>query len=389
MSGFKLAMSAVLRLVQPEQFSEKLDLPSDESSSVAHSLQGAFQYCAPWKPYVARYVVERFSKKGAVVLDPFCSTGLVGVEAVLAGRSFLGCAQDHSLVKLARARLFPADLAEVALRLQFVPFKRPVELKAYSGPFPHFFDADTFRELMNVKSSLRSSTDGASEFLSFIVASILHGHTSSYLSAYTSPSEGVSPDAQIALNSKRGEVPSYRPVSGRVLKRAAALLRDGVPSVLSGTSKAEREVFFSEPSSINDAKTGSVDLALVAPQQPGVIEHGLQSWLRTWWLGVDMPRQSEVLRDLEQWSDSTNAVLLEMARVVRSGGRAVVRLGQGRIGAKTVNYRAQVEDLVTDCLERYWRVEGSLSERYVKANGSSSPGRTAPLAADLLVLRRK
>jgi hypothetical protein len=388
-SGLKVAMSAVLRLVQPEQFTEELDLSEDSSSAVSHSLQSAFQYCSPWKPYVARYVIERFSKKGAVILDPFCSTGMVGVEAVLAGRSFLGCAQDHSLVKLARARLFPADLAEVALRLQFVPFKRPVELKAYSGAFPHFFDADTFRELMNVKSSLRSSTDGASEFLSFIVASIIHGHTSAYLSSYTSPSEGVSPDAQAALNRKRGEVPSYRPVSGRVLKKAATLLRDGVPSVLCGASKAEREVFFSDPASIDGAKTGSVDLALVAPQQPGVIEHGLQSWLRMWWLGVDMPRQHEVLRDLEQWSDSTNAILLEMARVVRSGGRAVVRLSQGRLGAKSVNYRAHAEKLISDCLGRYWRVEGAISERYVKSSAASSPGRTAPLAADLLVLRRK
>jgi DNA modification methylase len=381
-------MSAVLRLVQAEQFNEELDLPVSGPAENCHSLQGAFQYCAPWKPYVARYVIERFSKKGAVVLDPFCSTGLVGVEAALMGRAFVGCAHDHSLVKLARARLFPADIAEVALRLQFIPFKRPVELKSFTGPFPHFYDADTFRELMNAKSSLRASSDTASEFISFIIASILHGHTSAHLSAYTSPTEGLSPDAQASLNRKRGEVPSYRAVSARVLKKAAALLQDGVPSVLCGASKAQREVFYSEPSSIDSAQTGSVDLALVAPHQPGIIEHGLSSWLRTWWLGVDLPEQRIGAQDASDWSDGANVVLLEMARVVKSGGRAVVRLGQGRIGSKSVNYRAEVEALVGDCLQRFWRVEGSISERYVKAS-SGRAGQTAPLAAELLVLRRK
>jgi hypothetical protein len=381
-------MSAVLRLVQPEQYNEELDLPSGSSSASSHTIQGALQYCAPWKPYLARYVIERFSKKGSLVLDPFCSTGIVGVEAAIAGRGFVGCEHDHSLVKLARARLSPADLAEVALRLQFIPLKRPVDLKGYSGPFPHFFDSDTFRELINVKSALRASTDGASEFIGFIVASILHGHTSAYLSAYTSPSEGLSPEAQAALNRKRGEVPSYRHVSARVLKKAAALLQDGVPSALAGTGKLQRDVFFSDPASINRVQTGSVELALVAPHQPGLIEHGLQSWLRTWWLGVDMPEPRQSPRDIADWSDQTNEVLVEMARVVQSGGRAVVRVGQGRLGSKTAHYRAAVESLVGECLQRFWRVEGAISERYVKA-ASQSGGHTEPLPAELLVLRRK
>jgi hypothetical protein len=284
--------------------------------------------------------------------------------------------------------LFPADLAEVALRLQFIPFKRPVDLRGYAGPFPNFFEADTFRELMNVKSSLRSSTDGASEFVNFIVANVLHGHTSAYLSAYTSPSESLSPEAQAALNRKRGEVPSYRAVSARILKKAAALLQDGVPTALSGASKSEREVFFADPAALDRVATGSVDLALVAPHQPGLIEHGLRSWLRTWWLGLDLPKSSDEPKDITQWSDNTNAVLLEMARVIKSGGRAVMRVGQGRIGAKTFNYKTEAEALVGDCLQKFWRVEGSIAERYVsKANGRADS--SAPLSAELLVLRRK
>ncbi len=393
MYGLVKTMSAVLRLVQPEQFNEELDLPSGSSSASAHSLQAAFQYCAPWKPYVARYVIERFSKKGSLVLDTFCSTGIAGVEAAVAGRGFVGCEQDHSLIKLARARLSPADLAEVALRLQFIPIKRPVDLKIYTGPFPHFFDSDTFRELINVKSALRSSTDGASEFVSFIVASILHGHTSAYLSAYTAPSEGLSPEAQAALNRKRGEGPSYRHVSARVLRKAASLLQEGVPAALVGSNKLQRDVIVSDPAAIDRVQTGSVGLALVAPHQPGVIEHGLQSWLRTWWLGTDVPEQRKSPRDLHDWSNQANEVLVEVARVVQSGGRAVVRLGQGRLGSKMVNYGAAVESLVNECLQRFWRVEGSISERHVKsaanAAGSIPGSQGAPLTAELLVLRRK
>jgi SAM-dependent methyltransferase len=380
-------MSAVLKLVQAEAFTEQLELPADAASIGGHSLQGGFQYCSPWKPSLAQYVIQRFSKKGAVVLDPLCSTGHVGVEALLAGRHFVGCTEEHGLVKLAQARLAPADLAEVALRLQFVPFKRPVDIRGYSGPFPHFFDADTFRELMNLKASLRSSRDGASEFIVFIVASILHGHTTGHLSAYSSPSECLVPEAQMALNRKRGEVPSYRAVSARILKKAAGLLRDGVPSALASTDKLRREVFFAPAHAVDRVETSSVDLAMVAPNQPGIFEHGISSWLRSWWLGADLPESSQGVRDAAEWRDSTNEVLVEMARVVKSGGRVVVRTGQGRIGSKVVHYNREVESLVRECLPRFWRIEGSISERVVDGARSRTEG-NASRSSELVILRR-
>jgi SAM-dependent methyltransferase len=382
-------MSAVLKLVQAQQFNEELEVALEGSAGKSHSLQSAFLYASPWQPTLARYVIERFSKKGALVLDPFCSTGMVGVESAMAGRAFVGCAQEHGLVKLAHARLFPADIAEVALRLQFVNFKKPVDIRGYREPFPNFFDADTFRELVNLKTSIRGSSDRAGDFITLIVASILHGHTTGHLSSYTSPSAALTPEAQAALNRKRGEVPSYRAVSARVLKKAAFLLRDGVPSALQD-GRMQRDVFCADASAINQVSTGTVDLALLAPNQPGVFDHGLHSWLRTWWLGVDLPSQAAEYSDVAEWHRYANEILLEMARVVRSGGRAVIRTGQGRIGAKTTNYKAELEQIVSNCLSKFWRVEGSISERYVDPSqgARARAGRSGAPAGELLVLRR-
>jgi hypothetical protein len=382
-------MSAVLKLVQPEVFTEELQLPADGDARESHSLQAAFQYCSPWKPFVARYVVERFSKRGQVVMDPFCAAGNVGLEACMAARHFIGTAQDHGLVKLARARLFPADLAEVALRLQFVPFKRPVDIRSYAGPFPHFFDSDTFRELINLKMSLRESRDGASEFIMFVVASILHGHTTGHLSGYSSPSEGLSPEAQVALNRKRGESPSYRAVGARILKKAAALLREGIPSALATPDKVRRQVACEQPHAVDSVATASVDLALVAPEQPGFFEHGMHSWLKTWWLGVDVPDDASSVTGRDAWEIQTNQVLVEMARVVRPGGRAIIRAGQGRIAGKAVSFNREVESIVKDCLSRFWRLEGSISERYVGLPKQGTRAAASRSSGELLVLRRK
>ena len=103
-----------------------------------------------------------------------------------------------------------------------------------------------------------------------------------------------------------------------------------------------------------------------------------------------MPNQSQEWADIASWQDYANEVLVELARVVKSGGRAVVRCGQGRIGAKSVNYRAEIGGLVTQCLGKFWRIEGSISERYVDATPESRvrAERSGAQAGEILVLRR-
>jgi hypothetical protein len=150
-----------------------------------------------------------------------------------------------------------------------------------------------------------------------------------------------------------------------------------------------REVFYAEPHALDRAETASVDLAMLAPSQPGVFEHGVQSWLRAWWLGVDLPGEvSARAQDLCDWRGSTNEVLVEMARVVKPGGRVVIRTGQGRIGSKVVHYNREIEGVVSECLPKFWRVEGSISERCVDTAKARAEGGSSRWS-ELVVLRRR
>lgn len=384
-----ITMAAVLKLVQAPQFNEQVDVDPAGYSRDGHSLQQAFSYTHLWQSPVARYVIDRFSEKGDTVLDVSCGTGATGVEAALLGRHFVGCAKDQALVKLARARLSPADIAEVVLRLQFLNLKRPVDVREFKDPFPLYFDVDTFCELVNLRSALRNGSSHVDAFIELIIASILHGHTVGHLSGYSSPHVATTPNEQASLNRKRGEVPSYRAVSARVIKRAATLVRDGVPRNLQ-TRDLERPVFHAAENDMAPVRTGSVSLALVCPNQPGMTEQGLRSWLRSWFLGVEQYHPDPQPSSLEEWSGYINETLLETARTVRKGGRAVVRVGRGRLGVKPVNYGETLASVLPD-LSQYWAVEGTIVERYAKSAGLMKGGSklAGDVAAELVVLRRK
>lgn len=391
-------MSAVLKLVQSPRFNEHVEVDVEATGRKGHSLHSAFSYLSNWNPFVVRYVLERFSSEGDLVLDPICSAGTVGLESAIAKRRFIGCSVSPELRRLAAARLAPADIAEVALRLQFVNFKRPVDVRRFVTPLPLFFDVDTFCELMNMRASLRGAANRVDAFVEFVLASILHGHTVGHLSAYTSPHEALTPDAQSAMNSKRGEVPSYRALAPRVLKKAATLLRDGVPSVLQ-SNQTERSIVAAEPHNIRQLSTGDVALALLCPEQPGFVQHGMRSWLRSWWLGGEKTSPQVEMTNVEQWHEYVNEVLLEMARVVARGGRAVIRVGSGRIGSKPINYTDELSVMLSTCLAPFWSIEGTIEERFVKSNNSASSAsqpsfqrtsqRAAGVAGDLVVLRRR
>ena len=79
-------MSAVddqLPIVQkPWQLDE-----SEDRLRLSHYL---FRYPAKFHPAVAQKLIDEFSEIGDTVLDPFCGSGTLIVEAVAKGRSAIG-----------------------------------------------------------------------------------------------------------------------------------------------------------------------------------------------------------------------------------------------------------------------------------------------------------
>jgi hypothetical protein len=88
-----------------------------------------------------------------------------------------------------------------------------------------------------------------------------------------------------------------------------------------------------------------------------------------------------------------NAVLCELARVVKGGGRAVFDLREMRIDGKTVALDGELQRIVDESLGRFWSVEGTIlnKEKAIKVGSvvkERDPGRSAERSR-MLVLRRR
>lgn len=80
---------------------QSLELP-ERSSNLTHYL---FRFPAKFHPPVVRALIERFTEPGNLILDPFCGSGTMMVEAARLGRHSLGIDIDPLAVRVSNAKI--------------------------------------------------------------------------------------------------------------------------------------------------------------------------------------------------------------------------------------------------------------------------------------------
>ena len=329
-------------------------------SSKAHSLHYVVPYPESTRPELPAYFISRFSKKDQVVLDPFAGIGTTALESVLMGRVAF-CSDVNPLgVKIAQAKLLPADITEVTLALQMINFRRPVNLKGFDDIFSHYYDVETFRELVNLRGHVAESDDRTARFIEFIALGLLHGHSAGYFSVYTMPQISLSPTEQRQLNTKRRQAPDFRSVAPRILRRTAYALRDGSPSILRNLERKNR-VCVADARNLSFVPSNSVDLVVTRPPLPTSGFSPSEVWLRLWFSNVSTQSFDSALfsgRSLEDWSEFMSEALFELSRTVRSGGRAVFELSEAVLAGRSISFDEELARVVRENFSRYWDVEG-------------------------------
>lgn len=385
---------AALKIVaDAPSFKTEVEIWSGDGKD-AHSLHYASAYPLSFRPELPAYFIDRYTKRGDVVLDPFCGSGTTSLEAALQGRIAFASDINPLALKLTAAKISPADITEVTLGFQNINLRRPVDLTVYRQVFAPFYDHDTYREIVNLRSFLQTRQDRVARFIELVALGLLHGHSAGYFSVYTFPQLALSPEEQEALNCKRRQSPDYRSIVPRILRKTASLLRDGVPSVLRSSAGRHR-VELADAVDLSIFPSGSVDLVVTGPPLPRGDDGAKDQWLRLWFAGVSGQGVASrtTFPDLPGWLDYMNAVLCELARVVKGGGRAVFDLREMRIDGKTVALDGELQRIVDESLGRFWSVEGTIlnKEKAIKVGSvvkERDPGRSAERSR-MLVLRRR
>jgi len=296
-------------------------------------------YRACYKPQLPRHFIERLTRPGERVYDPFSGRGTTAVEAALLGRRVAANDVNPLSRMLAEPRLTPPEPADVARRLRAIP-------RSGAGDgldLGMFFHPDTESEIRGLRDwccgrAASGELDALDTWIRMVATNRLTGHSPGFFSVYTlPPNQALSAGKQRQINTRRQQEPPYRDTHALIQKKTRQLLSGLEPAQWRNLCTAARDAWFLT----GDARRtpalpdGSVALSVTSPPFLDVVDYSGDNWLRCWFAGLDaeaIGRGISTPRTVEDWSGTMLAVFTELHRVTQRGGFVAFEVGEIRRG---------------------------------------------------------
>lgn len=246
-------------------------------------------YRACFKPQLPEFFISRLTEPGETVHDPFMGRGTTLIQAAIMSRKPSGNDINPLSILLTRPRLRPPLLADVARRLNEVPWSTG---EVERDELLAFYHPSTLTRLGALRRWLLSrwpvedpNPDPVDDWIRMVSLNRLTGHSPGFFSGRTMPpNQAVSVGSQIKMNAKLGLQPPPRDVIAIILKKSKNLLSDGVPP--QGGMPATLCV--GSATKMPDIPDGSVALTVTSPPFLDVVQYANDNWLRCWFAGIDI-----------------------------------------------------------------------------------------------------
>lgn len=352
------------------------------------TLQQLSPYVGKMKSGMAQVLIKLYSNAGDTILDPFSGSGLVPLEAALAGRVAWGNDLSPYAYTLTRGKLEAPDSQSAALE-RAEKLAAAVEKLAPSvdlTPIPEwvreFFHPDTLREALTAFRLLREQED---YFLTACLLGILHhvrpgflSYPASHLVPYLRTSK-YPPD-------EFPDMYSYRDLRSRLLAKVKrAYRRSKLP-----VNWKERQYRIWQQNAmdlpIDDETVGTI---ISSPPYFGALDYARDNRLRLWFLGC------ENWKDLDASLTANNKVYLpqmsiclkEMFRVLKPGGYCVLVLGDVDRDGKTRRTAEILADEAANVTEGQFIIDTICDDRIPDRRRSRRKTKTTKFER-ILVMRK-
>lgn len=340
-------------------------MPETESDAPdrAH-VHGFHAYPARAHPVTARRLVESFCPEDGAVLDPFCGSGTVLVEAMLAGREAIGTDLNPLAVMLARAKTYPRSPEKTAALVEAAKGAAEVATarrKARTGAVKRLPQADVslfaphvLLELDGIRAGIAKAPPEMRPELMLVLSSIL-----------------------VKMSEKRGDT-SDEAIDKRIgagyptklfLRKTEELARrlDEFAALLPKPPPRAR-VFLDDATKLAKVKDRSIDAVITSPPYAATYDYLQHHEMRMRWLGLDESplakgelgarRAYEKLGPAEahrKWEGELSALFRALGRVTKPGGSVVLLIAdsataRGPRGEPPVALRA--DEVVAEVAER-------------------------------------
>lgn len=270
-----------------------------------HSWHSLCSYHGKLKPAIAHFLVNNFTKKGDIVLDPLCGVGTIPFEACLQGRTGIGndlsrlayivtkaklnhCSYTDVMAELARlSHCIENNINEDAANILYEQHKD----FGYNKKLIDYFEEKTFREILCAREYFIAKTGITVECAIVFSAllHILHGNRPYALSRTSHP------------------LTPYAPKGDFVYKSVVKHIKDKIDLAY---KRNDRINYVNGHAIMGDYKEinlkSQVDAIICSPPFADSMKFYMQNWMRLWlcgWEERDFQNAGSIFLDVKQKKD--------------------------------------------------------------------------------------
>lgn len=352
----KARYSRTERALQQEKGTD-WNFHTEETQPHLHALH---PYPARFIPQIPRKAIEAWTAKGEVVLDPFCGCGTTLLESVLLGRNTIGVDNNsvaHLISQAKTTHYTRNDLQELqqfvlALPLQLSGGLQTSTQTELAGSKPdmwipdseklrYWFDAEAIGELGRLKC-LIAQLKARPKLLALAAFSAIIVRVS-YQESDTRYARVKRP---------------YR--QGEVVKRFTAKVTNAICRAreIVDCPKAEATLYLNDSRDVSRIVSESVNLIVTSPPYLNAYDYHKYHRQRLHWIDGDikLARDAEIGKHdtftrpratPEPYFEDMERCFIEWHRVLRSGGRAFIVIGDAIVMGQPVPVAERFIDIMT------------------------------------------
>ena len=290
-------------------------------------------YIGRMKTTMARSLIERYTKPGDLVADPFCGCGVIALEAASRRRNIYAGDWNPYAIILTRAKLHPPKNLEEAERKLKIVWKLSLKKLKYQDlrKTPRwvrkFFHPDTLRSALAFRDICMEQDE---YFLMACLLGILHHQSIGFLSYPSSHLVPYLRDKKFPQE-KFPEMYREREIYPRLLRKIhRTFIR--FPESFSD----DRKIFEIDARKFPLKK--EINAVITSPPYINELDYIRDNRLRLWFLEKRIPMELELKNQnkVQEFTDLIQNVSLRLAPNIKKGGYFIIVVGNNSVDGKRV-----------------------------------------------------
>ena len=346
-----------------------------------HRFHALCPYFAMFPESFVETWVERLTKRGDIILDPFCGRGTTPFQAMLMGRWAIASDVNPVAYCVTKAKT-NAPVAKV-VRRRITELKKGYSSRSWESSrrkMPEFFhyaySRETLRQLLYLREHLDWRHSDTDCMIGALVLGALHGETeksSSYLSNQMPRTISTKPAYSVRFWQERGLHPPERDVFELLRSRVAFRYESEPP-------EGRAKVFMTDMRELPRLLDGAepIRCVITSPPYQDITNFEEDQWLRLWFLGNEpRPTYRKISKDdrhdrAEHYWDLISDMWRVLGKLLAKRAHVVIRMGGKNFNPDDMGNRLHGSSIFSR--RRAELIQGETSQIQRRQTDSFRPG---------------